>query len=89
MEISNSRTACSSGRCCLGLPLLTSWKNELDDMNPNKRGMPFEYLHSFVAFVTFARDIWRLIFRAAEGLFRVLGTVLGFEAPGYTTLWET
>ncbi len=57
-------------------------------MNLNKRGRPFEYPRSFIAFLTFARDVWHLTFRGAEGFLGALGETLGFEAPDYTMLWR-
>ncbi|WP_081579873.1 transposase [Methanomassiliicoccus luminyensis] len=42
---------------CARYSFLISWKIELDDMNSNKKGRPFEYPRSFIGFVTFARDV--------------------------------
>lgn len=57
-------------------------------MNANKRGRPYRFPRSLIRFVAFARDVWRLGLRQAEGLLRVLGSIFGFEAPDYTTLWR-
>lgn len=76
------------GEVVFDLSVLASWNEELNEMNRGKRGRPFEYPRSFIDFVTFMREVWRLTFRAAEGVLRVLGALVGFEAPDYTTLWR-
>lgn len=76
------------GGVVLDLSVLASWRNELEEMNRGKRGRPFEYPRSFISLVMFMRDVWRLTYRAAEGVLRVLGSLFGFEAPDYTTIWR-
>lgn len=76
------------GEVVLDLSWPRSWDSELRSMNANKRGRPFRFPRSLIRFVTFARDVWRLGLRQAEGLLRVLGSVIGFDAPDYTTLWR-
>jgi transposase len=76
------------GEVVLDLSFLASWGEELEEMNANKRGRPFRFPRSLIRFIVFARYVWRLGLRQAEGLLRVLGTMLGFDAPDYTTLWR-
>ena len=76
------------GEVVLDLSFLASWSEELNEMNANKRGRPFAYPRSLIRFVTFARDVWRIGLRQAEGVLRVLGSLVGFEAPDYTTIWR-
>ncbi len=57
-------------------------------MNSGKRGRPFAYPRSLIRFITFARDVWHLALRQAEGVLRVLGSIFHFDVPDYTTLWR-
>jgi transposase len=82
------RTVRASGEVVLDLSWLRSWNNELKTMNANKRGRPYRFPRSLIRFIAFARDVWRLGLRQAEGLLRVLGSIFNFEAPDYTTLWR-
>ena len=76
------------GEVVLDLSFLASWNDELEEMNRGKRGRPYEYPRSLIKFIAFARDVWHLTLRTAEGVLRVLGSVLGFRAPDHTTLWR-
>lgn len=76
------------GEVIFDLSSLASWRIELDEMNRGKRGRPFEYPRSFISFVKFMRDVQGITYRAAEGVLRVLGSMLGFEAPDYTMIWR-
>lgn len=60
---------------------------ELDEREQARSAVSLSAL-SLIRFVTFARDTWRRALRQAEGLLRVLGAMLGFGAPDYTTLWR-
>jgi len=76
------------GEVVLDLSWLRSWSDDLEEMNTGKKGRPYRFPRSLIKFVTFARDVWCLGLRQAEGLLRVLGAMLGFETPSYTTLWK-
>jgi len=57
-------------------------------MNRGKRGRPFSFPESLVAFATRLKMVLKLPFRQLQGFLEGLGSFLGIRVPDYTTLWH-
>jgi hypothetical protein len=65
------------------------WDKELEEMNKNKRGSPFEFPQSFIDFAAFLKIVFNLPYRQLQGVVKKLAThVPGLKSADYTTLWK-
>jgi len=77
------------GEFYLCFDFLNNWTHEIRKMNKNKRGRPYEYPQSFIAFTAFLKTGFSLQFRQTEGVLRVLSRYIPKLRPAdYTTLWR-
>lgn len=77
------------GEFYLCFDFLDNWDHEIKAMNKNKRGRPFEYPRSFIAFTSFLKTGFSLQYRQTEGVLRVLSQYISqMEPADYTTLWR-
>lgn len=69
----------------LDLGLLTSWRGELDAMNREKLGRPFEFPNSYISFLAFVKVGFDVPYRTLEGITRELSEYVRFvEEMHYT-----
>jgi hypothetical protein len=73
------------GCAILDLGQLTSWKEELDVMNQDKLGRPFEFPNSYISFLAFVKVGFDIPYRTLEGIVRELSEYVRFvEEMHYT-----
>ncbi len=69
----------------LDLGSLTSWREELDAMNREKLGRPFEFPNSYISFLAFVKVGFDIPYRTLEGIVRELSEYVRFvEEMHYT-----
>ncbi len=66
------------GCAILDLGSLTSWREELDAMNREKLGRPFEFPNSYISFLAFAKVGFDTPYRTLEGIVRELSEYVRF-----------
>jgi hypothetical protein len=77
------------GECYLSLDFLDRWDEELSRMNAGKRGRPFQYPESFIAWVTDLHALLQMPYRQMEGFVRRLAAFLpDLKSADYTTLFR-
>lgn len=69
------------------LDFLSSWDEELQEMNRNKLGRPYEYPNSLIFVGKMLRFQFSIDYRSLEGLLRTLGKLLQFQVPDFSTIW--
>jgi len=75
------------GEFYLSLDFVESWNAELNEMNYNKRGHPYQYPESLIMFLAVIYHVMRLPYRALEGLLRALHKyVPALQVADYTTI---
>jgi hypothetical protein len=73
------------GCAILDLGQLTSWREELDAMNREKLGRPFEFPDSYISFLGFVKVGFDIPYRTLEGITRELSGYVRFvEEMHYT-----
>jgi transposase len=73
------------GCAILDLGQLTSWREELDAMNREKLGRPFEFPDSYISFLGFVKVGFDIPYRTLEGITRELSRYVRFvEEMHYT-----
>jgi len=73
------------GCAILDLGLLTPWREELDAMNQDKLGRPFEFPNSYISFLSFVKVGFDIPYRTLEGITRELSEYVRFvEEMHYT-----
>jgi transposase len=73
------------GCAILDLGSLTSWREELDAMNAEKLGRPFEFPNSYISFLAFVKVGFDIPYRTLEGITRELEEYVRFvEEIHYT-----
>jgi transposase len=73
------------GCAMLDLGSLTSWSEELDSMNHDKLGRPFEFPNSYISFLAFMKVGFDIPYRTLEGIVRELSEYVRFvEEMHYT-----
>lgn len=73
------------GCTILDLGSLTSWKGELDTMNREKLGRPYEFPNSYISFLAFMKVGFDIPYRTVEGIVRELSEYVRFvEEMHYT-----
>jgi len=73
------------GCAMLDLGSLTSWKTELDAMNVEKLGRPYEFPNSYISFLSFMKVGFDIPYRTVEGIVRELSEYVRFvEEMHYT-----
>ena len=73
------------GCAILDLDSLTSWKEELDAMNRDKLGRPYEFPNSYISFLAFMKVGFDIPYRTVEGIVRELSEYVRFvEEIHYT-----
>lgn len=73
------------GCAILDLGQLTSWREELDAMNSEKLGRPYEFPNSYISFLSFVKVGFDIPYRTLEGITRELSEYVRFvEEMHYT-----
>lgn len=73
------------GCAILDLGSITSWREELDTMNRDKLGRPFEFPNSYTSFLAFMKVGFDIPYRTVEGIVRELSEYVRFvEEMHYT-----
>ena len=73
------------GCAILDLGSLTSWREELQAMNAEKLGRPFEFPNSYISFLSFVKVGFDIPYRTLEGITRELEEYVKFvEEMHYT-----
>lgn len=71
------------------MDFIQHWNEELEEMNKNKRGSPFEFPQSFIEFAAFLKTVFSLPYRQLQGVLKKLSVyVPGLQSADYTTLWR-
>lgn len=76
------------GEVLVDLEIFKGWEEELDLMNKDKYGRPYEYPESFIEFILRFKSIFKIDYRSLEGISRKLIIFIkgARKAPDYTTL---
>lgn len=65
------------------------WDEELEEMNKNKRGSPFEFPQSFIDYTAFLKTVFNQPYRQLQGVTERLSLYMpGLKSADYTTLWR-
>jgi len=76
------------GEILISMDFIENWEKELEEMNKNKRGRPYEYPNSFMQFLAFLYIAF-LPFRQLEGFLRGLSKYIPkLKAADYTTIFK-
>ena len=71
----------------LSLDFVENWDNELEEMNNNKKGRPYEFPEQFIKFMASVYIIFGMPYRQMEGFARKLSELIpSLKAADYTTL---
>jgi hypothetical protein len=77
------------GEFYLTMDFIEHWDEELEEMNKNKRGSPFEFPQSFIEFAALLKITFHLTYRTLQGFLKKLSIyVPGLKSAHYTTLWS-
>lgn len=77
------------GELYLSLDFIKNWDSELNKMNGNKRGRPFEFPHQFILFMAFVHIIFYMPYRQMEGFIRQLSKFVSpLKVADYTTMFK-
>ncbi|KXB00973.1 hypothetical protein AKJ44_03070, partial [candidate division MSBL1 archaeon SCGC-AAA261F17] len=77
------------GEFYLSPDFLDSWDEELERMNGDKVGRPYEYPESFIQFAALWYEFFHLPYRQLEGALRKLGELLPeLKVADYTRLYR-
>ena len=73
----------------LSLDFVDQWDTQLAQMNAGKRGRPFQYPESFIAWMVSIHVLLQVPYRQADGFVRRLAAFIpGLNAADYTTLFR-
>ena len=77
------------GEFYLSLDFVDQWDTQLVQMNAGKRGRPFQYPESFIAWMARIHIFLQMPYRQMEGFVRRLAAFIpGLKAADYTTLFR-
>ncbi|MEM3444715.1 MAG: transposase [Thermoplasmata archaeon] len=76
------------GETYVNIEWVNNWEKEIEEMNRNKRGRPYEYPQTLILFATHVYVGLALSFRELEGYLRNLLKIAKRECPDYTTLFR-
>ena len=77
------------GEFYITLEFIDRWDQELNKLNLNKMGRPYEYPTSFIQLSAMVHEIFHLPYRQMEGFFRKLSEYIsGIKAADYTTFFK-
>lgn len=77
------------GEFYLTMDFIEYWDEELEEMNKNKRGSPFEFPQSFIEYAAFLKIVFNLPYRQLQGVLKRLSPYIpGLKLADYTTLWR-
>ncbi len=77
------------GEFYLSLDFIDRWDDHLSQMNAGKRGRPFQYPESFIAWMASIHTFLQMPYRQMEGFARRLAPFIpGLKAADYTTLFR-
>jgi hypothetical protein len=79
---SYNRSLVKRGEILFSYDFLDTWDYELERMNKNKKGKPFEFPDSFILAIGYIRYSFRLPYRQTEGIINVTGKSLPSK-PSY------
>lgn len=67
---------------------INNWEKEIEEMNKNKRGRPYEYPQTLILFGAYVYVGLGLSFRELEGFLRKILGITGRQCPDYTVLFR-
>ncbi|MBU7038625.1 MAG: transposase [Theionarchaea archaeon] len=77
------------GEFYLTMDFIEHWNEELQTMNVNKRGSPFAFPQSFIAYTVLMKTVFNVPYRQLEGILEKLSQYIeGLTSADYTTLWR-
>lgn len=77
------------GEFYLTMDFIEHWNEELEKMNVNKRGSPFAFPQSFIAYTALMKTVFSVPYRQLEGILEKLSQYIeGLTSADYTTLWR-
>jgi hypothetical protein len=77
------------GEFYISVDFIQHWDQELQEMNMDKRGSPFQFPQSFVEYTALLKIAFNLPYRQLEGVLSALSQYIpGLQAADYTTLWR-
>ena len=73
---SYNRSLVRRGEILFSYDFLDTWGYELEIMNKNKKGKPFEFPNSFMLVIGYIRYLFHLPYRQTEGIIKAAGKSL-------------
>ena len=80
---SYNRSLVRRGEILFSYDFLNIWDSELERMNKNKKGKPFEFPDSFILAIGYIRYSFHLPYRQTEGIIKATGKRLPDSPPSY------
>jgi hypothetical protein len=84
-----NRKLVKRGEFYLTMDFIEHWNEELEKINMNKRGSPFAFPQSFIAYTALMKTVFSVPYRQLEGILEKLSQYIeGLTSADYTTLWR-
>ena len=74
------------GEILLGFDVIDNWDSELEEMNKDKVGEPFQYPDTFLLLLGYAKAYFHLPYRQTEGITQAHAYGKVSSIPDYTTI---
>jgi hypothetical protein len=74
------------GHILMDISFLGSSKREINDMNKNKIGAPFEYSRTYIQFLAFLKIGFKIAYRTVQGIVRGLSDFIRIEEIHFTQI---
>jgi len=74
------------GEAYISLDFIDLWDKELEKLNKNKVGSPFDYPDSLMIFMAYIHTLLGIDYRGLEGFLRGLSKLVSFSVPDYSTI---
>jgi hypothetical protein len=74
------------GEILLGFDVIDNWDSELEEMNKDKVGEPFQYPNTFLLLLGYAKAYFHLPYRQTEGITQAHAYGKVSSIPDYTTI---
>jgi len=80
---SYNRSLVQRGEILFSYDFLDGWGSEIENMNINKKGKPFEFPDSFILAIGYIRYLFHLPYRQTQGIIKATGKRLPANPPSY------
>ena len=74
------------GEILIGFDIINNWDRELEEMNKDKVGEPFQYPNTFLLLLGYAKVYFHLPYRQTEGIAKGHAKGKVPSIPDYTTI---